>query len=132
MIGPTRVLFMSENRMRAVSMSPTSIVVESTSYGRYELFREFRQGNTITQANPALRAESVFGAEIGVDYVGETIRAGITFYRGDLSNLITNVTLVPPPAQTVRHRPTPSPALAPGAASCYPQPLPRPLPPDLG
>ena len=58
-----------------------------------ELFREFRQGNTDTLPNPALRPETVFGTEVGFDYVGELTHASLTFYRNELDNLITNVTL---------------------------------------
>ena len=58
-----------------------------------ELFREFRQGNTDTLPNAALRPESVFGSEIGVDYGGELTHASLTFYRNELDKLITNVTL---------------------------------------
>lgn len=58
-----------------------------------ELYREFRQGNTDTLANPNLIPESVFGSEVGVDFVAESTRAGLTFYRNSLNNLITNVTL---------------------------------------
>jgi len=58
-----------------------------------ELFREFRQGNTDTLPNPALRPETVFGAEMGFDFVGESSRASLTFYRNSLDSLITNVTL---------------------------------------
>jgi len=58
-----------------------------------ELYREFRQGNTDTLPNPALRPETVFGAEIGFDFVGESARASLTFYRNSLDSLITNVTL---------------------------------------
>ena len=58
-----------------------------------ELYREFRVGNTITQPNAALRPETLFGAEFGLDVVGENTRASVTFYRNDLENLITNVTL---------------------------------------
>jgi outer membrane receptor protein involved in Fe transport len=58
-----------------------------------ELYREFRQGNTDTLPNPALRPEKVFGAEMGFDFVGESSRASLTFYRNSLDSLITNVTL---------------------------------------
>ena len=58
-----------------------------------ELYREFRVGNTITQANPALQSETVFGAEAGVDFVGETARLSATVFRHSLENVITNVTL---------------------------------------
>ena len=58
-----------------------------------ELFREFRVGNAITQANPDLTPEKLFGAEAGFDFVGESTRASVTLYRNDLTGLITNVTL---------------------------------------
>jgi outer membrane receptor protein involved in Fe transport len=58
-----------------------------------ELYREFRVGNTITRANPALIPEKLFGAELGFDLVGESTRASFTFFRNDLTGLITNVTL---------------------------------------
>jgi outer membrane receptor protein involved in Fe transport len=69
-----------------------------------ELFREFRAGNTATLANPALEPESLFGAEIGLDYVGERRRLSITGYRNDLDKLITNVTLSVTPTQITRQR----------------------------
>ena len=58
-----------------------------------ELYREFRVGNTDTLPNSALRAETLFGAEAGLDFVGESTRAGITVFRNSMDNLITNVTL---------------------------------------
>ncbi len=58
-----------------------------------ELFRVFQVGNTTTLANGALRPETLFGAEAGLDIVGETTGASVTFYRNDLEHLITNVTL---------------------------------------
>jgi outer membrane receptor protein involved in Fe transport len=58
-----------------------------------ELYREFRQGNTDTLPNTALRPETVFGSEFGFDFVGENTHASLTFYRNELSSLITNVTL---------------------------------------
>jgi outer membrane receptor protein involved in Fe transport len=58
-----------------------------------ELYREFRVGNTDTLPNANLRAETLFGAEAGIDFVGESTRAGITVFRNGMDNLITNVTL---------------------------------------
>ncbi len=58
-----------------------------------ELYREFRAGNTITRANPALRPETLNGGEIGADYSGENTRIGVTAFRNSLDDLITNVTL---------------------------------------
>ncbi len=69
-----------------------------------ELFREFRVGNTTTQANPALRPETVFGGEAGVDWIGEGSTLRFTAYRNSLDRLITNVTLSSAPNAIVRQR----------------------------
>lgn len=69
-----------------------------------ELFREFRVGNAVTQANPRLQPETLFGAEAGFDLVGERARLGLTLYRNELEDLITNVTLSTSPALIVRQR----------------------------
>lgn len=69
-----------------------------------ELYRPFRQGNTETLPNPALRPETLLGAELGVDYVGENSRVSVSFYRNDISDIITNVTLLSTPALISRQR----------------------------
>ncbi len=69
-----------------------------------ELFREFRVGNTDTLANPALRQESVFGSEAGIDWIGEGSSVRVTAYRNSLDGLITNVTLSTAPNLIVRQR----------------------------
>ncbi len=79
-----------------------------------ELYREFRVGNAVTLANPNLKPEALFGAEAGIDYVGESRRAGVTFYRNELTDLITNVTLSVAPNLITRQRQNASAALARG------------------
>ncbi len=69
-----------------------------------ELFREFRVGNTSTLANPALRPETVWGAEAGIDWVGESSTLRVTGYRNSLDRLITNITLSQSPTAIVRQR----------------------------
>jgi outer membrane cobalamin receptor len=69
-----------------------------------ELYREFRVGNTSTQANALLRPETLFGAEAGFDFIGENSHASVTLYRNSLQDLITNVTLSSTPALIVRQR----------------------------
>lgn len=69
-----------------------------------ELFREFRAGNAVTQANAQLKPETVFGAEAGFDLVGESRRLGVTLFRNDLRDLVTNVTLSVTPQQITRQR----------------------------
>jgi outer membrane cobalamin receptor len=69
-----------------------------------ELYRTFRAGNSITQANPDLLPETLFGAEAGFDLMGETRRLSVTGFRNSLEDLITNVTLSTTPALTTRQR----------------------------
>jgi len=69
-----------------------------------ELYREFRAGNAVTQANPALQPETLAGAEAGLDVIGETRRFSVTLFRNSMDDLITNVTLSSSPALIVRQR----------------------------
>jgi outer membrane receptor protein involved in Fe transport len=79
-----------------------------------ELFREFRVGNAVTQANPQLRPETLFGAEIGLDYVRESGSVRVSAYRNSLDSLITNVTLSTSPTQIIRQRQNAAAALSRG------------------
>ena len=69
-----------------------------------ELYREFRAGNTTTQANANLKAEKLWAVETGLDYRAEafTVRVG-GFYK-EIGDLITNVTLSSSAAAVVRQR----------------------------
>jgi outer membrane cobalamin receptor len=81
-----------------------------------ELYREFRVGNVVTQANAALVPERLAGVEAGVDYIaGERTRIGLTLYRSNLNDLITNVTLDTTPNLIVRQRQNAAAARARGA-----------------
>jgi outer membrane receptor protein involved in Fe transport len=79
-----------------------------------ELFRDFRAGNAETRANPELRPETMFGAEAGVDIVGELGRFGMTWFRHEINDVITNVTLSTTPALITRQRQNAAEALARG------------------
>ncbi len=79
-----------------------------------ELFREFRVGNTDTLPNPNLRPETVFGAEAGADWTGESSSFRVTGFRNSLDNLITNVTLAVGAAGIVRRRENAAAALSRG------------------
>ena len=79
-----------------------------------ELFRDFRAGNAETRANAALKPETLFGAEGGVDYFGERTRVSLTAYRHSVDDIITNVTLSSTPALIVRQRRNAAGALARG------------------
>ena len=58
-----------------------------------ELYRNFRVGNALTLANPALVPEGLTGVEAGVDWRGEGSRVSLTLFHNDLNNLIDNATL---------------------------------------
>ncbi|MDZ4801805.1 MAG: TonB-dependent receptor [Bryobacteraceae bacterium] len=79
-----------------------------------ELFRPFRQGNAETLPNQLLKPETVFGAEAGVDYIGEGTRVSVSFYRNEVSDIITNVTLRSTPALITRQRQNAASALSRG------------------
>jgi len=69
-----------------------------------ELYREFRAGNTTTQANPNLQAEKLWAVESGFDFRGERFNARVGGYYKDNGNLVTNVTLLTSPTAIVRQR----------------------------
>ncbi|HEX2862846.1 MAG TPA: TonB-dependent receptor, partial [Lacunisphaera sp.] len=58
-----------------------------------ELYRPFRVGNVITEANAALGTERVLGAELGVEYAKDALAVGVTVFRNDLRDAVGNVTL---------------------------------------
>ncbi|MEZ5352342.1 MAG: TonB-dependent receptor [Bryobacteraceae bacterium] len=86
-----------------------------------ELYRQFAAGNATTLANDLLKPERVFGAEMGVDYVGENNRASVTFFRNRLDDLVTNVTLRVTPTAITRQRQNAAQALTRGAEFEYKQ-----------
>jgi len=69
-----------------------------------ELYRDFRAGNVLTQANPALRPETLKGVETGWDGHFERLRISATGFYSWLDDLITNVTLRSTPALITRQR----------------------------
>lgn len=69
-----------------------------------ELYREFRAGNTTTQANPDLKPEKLWAVESGLDYRGEFFNARLGGFYKEIGDLITNVTLSSTPAAVVRQR----------------------------
>ncbi len=69
-----------------------------------ELFRESR-GQCGDAGQPGyLRPERLFGAEAGVDYIGEMITMRVTAYRNAIDDIVTNVTLSTALNLTVRQR----------------------------
>ena len=58
-----------------------------------ELFRPFRVGNVITEANAALDTERVTGAELGADYTRGSLTLGAAVFWNELRDAVGNVTL---------------------------------------
>jgi outer membrane cobalamin receptor len=86
-----------------------------------ELYRVFKTGNTTTEANPALLPETMWGAEAGVDWIGETSTFRVTAYRNALDGLITNVTLSSTPTAILRQRANAAAAVSRGVESEFRQ-----------
>lgn len=79
-----------------------------------ELYREFRAGNAVTRANPALSPERLTGVEAGVDFIASSTRLRVSAFRNSLDQLITNVTLSTAPDLIVRQRQNAGAALGKG------------------
>jgi outer membrane receptor protein involved in Fe transport len=99
-LAPSGGLVLGKKRLRARGTVYRSFRAPTLN----ELFRVFKTGNTTTLANPALRPETLWGAEAGLDWVGETSTFRLTAYRNELNDLITNVTLSSSPTAIVRQR----------------------------
>lgn len=69
-----------------------------------ELYRDFRAGNAVTLANPALKPEALRGVEAGFDRSGARWRLSITGFHNTLADLITNVTISATPQLITRQR----------------------------
>ena len=59
-----------------------------------ELYRPFRVGNVITEANAALKTERAASAELGAEYTHGSLTLSAAVFRNDLRNAVGNVTLV--------------------------------------
>ena len=75
------------------------LYLRSAAYGGFrapslnELYRPFRLGNNITEANPGLTPEKLYGAEFGIGQTGETFSWDATAFYNQLHGAITNVTV---------------------------------------
>ena len=58
-----------------------------------ELYRPFRQGANVTEANPALRTERVTSSEVGTDFKASALTLGATAFWNDLRDAVGNVTI---------------------------------------
>jgi outer membrane receptor protein involved in Fe transport len=58
-----------------------------------ELYRPFRVGNVITEANAALGTEHVTSAELGADYTRDKLTLGAAIFSSELRAAVGNVTI---------------------------------------
>jgi outer membrane receptor protein involved in Fe transport len=71
-----------------------------------ELYRNFRQGNTFTLANPALTGEHLTGGEAGISakYLQNRLTLRGNFFWSDINDPVANVTLSVTPALITRQK----------------------------
>jgi outer membrane receptor protein involved in Fe transport len=71
-----------------------------------ELYRTFRVGNVVTQANPGLAAERLAGGELGALYTarGGRVTARATLFSLAVDDAVSNVTLSTTPSLITRRR----------------------------
>jgi outer membrane receptor protein involved in Fe transport len=71
-----------------------------------ELYRNFRVGNVVTNANADLRAERLTGGEAGIGFspLGERLFVRGNVFWSDIDDSIANVTLTTTPALITRQR----------------------------
>jgi len=69
-----------------------------------ELYRAFRLGNVLTQANDHLNAENLTGVEGGMNLSVSRLRVRANVFHMNVSHPITNVTLTTTPALITRQR----------------------------
>lgn len=79
-----------------------------------ELYRDFRAGNVLTQANGGLLPERVTGVEAGADWHARKTAISLTLFRNDLNSLIVNVTRSVSPSLVLRQRDNAAAALSRG------------------
>src|SRR5690606_37078950 len=90
----------ANGRVGARWRADDNLALRAVTYSGYraptlnELYRPFRVGNDITEANPALDLERLYGGEVGFDYdFGARTRLSGTYFHTKLKNGIGNVTL---------------------------------------
>ncbi len=99
-------------RLSALFRARNNFILRASIYRAFrpptlnELYRNFRQGNTLTLANSGLTAEQLTGAEAGASYSAWEDRLSLrgTFFWSDVSDPIANVTLSTTPSLTTQQR----------------------------
>ncbi len=64
-----------------------------------ELYRPFRVGNDITEANAALTPERLLGAEGGLAWQGQSASWSVTLFHARLDDAVSNITVQTTPGQ---------------------------------
>ena len=99
-------------RLEGTALSPSAGAVWRTGSVRWhasaqqafrrptlnELYRPFRVGNIITDANPALETETTRSAEVGADLALARLNIGVAAFWNDLRDPVANVTIAQGPA----------------------------------
>jgi outer membrane receptor protein involved in Fe transport len=111
-IFPDRTYTAFSPRLSVLRALTSNVSVTASGYRAFraptlnELYRSFRQGNTLTQSNPALRSEQLTGAEAGVTLSGlnRKLELRSTFFWSDIVDPDESVTLATTPALITRQR----------------------------
>jgi len=110
-------------RLSSLFRVKENLVIRASMYRAFraptlnELYRSFRQGNTLTLSNSSLTAEQMTGAEAGASYNAWHNRVTMrgTLFWSDISDPIANVTLSTTPALVTRQRQNLGDTRSPGA-----------------
>jgi outer membrane receptor protein involved in Fe transport len=96
---PSKSGFVPTARLGVRQELPEQLYVRSAAYAGFrapslnELFRPFRLGNNLTEANPGLTPEELYGAELGVGQSRDNFSWDVTGFFNKLHDAITNVTV---------------------------------------
>ncbi|MEO8431316.1 MAG: TonB-dependent receptor [Acidobacteriota bacterium] len=109
---PDRIETAWSPRLATVFRASGAVTLTASAYRSFraptlnELYRSFRVGNVVTDANAALRAERLTGGEIGVSFgpSGIPIRARTTLFWTEVDDAIANRTLSTTPTLVTRRR----------------------------
>ena len=99
----TRSGWVANGRIGLFADLSPGISVRSAAYSGFriptlnELYRPFRVGNDITEANNELQNERLFGAEIGLAWTSDRASASATLFRNDLLDPVINATVTTTP-----------------------------------
>jgi outer membrane receptor protein involved in Fe transport len=99
-------------RVSLVKRFDKGISVSASAYRAFraptlnELYRNFRVGNVVTNANAALRAEKLTGGDVGIglETLDERLFVRSNLFWSEINDSVANVTLASTPALITRQR----------------------------